>query len=304
MDELTLDKQKYVSSKRAAHITGYAKDYVGQLCREGRVQARLVGRNWYVLESSIMEHRFGPEEGSVATETPAHAPERAWEPAVYVSETLQMVPDLAQKAVPQADFITETPSLSVSEVPAEIEPEAQSMDSTPAAENPAVLADMQSAWQEWFQNHSPEKTLPDASDMLLEVPEAIEAEEPVAMDEGQAIHIERISAPVYREAASDYESEEVSVPVTRSVIRPQRAAEEFPRRATREAVLSGRITSRRPTRTQGSGASIWRAVFLSIAGLSIVVAIIGSGFADRFFTGNSGVAPVTNFLGGVSGVEK
>src|SRR5271155_2795244 len=59
MDEITLDDKTYVSSKRAAQITGYAKDYVGQLCREGRVEARLVGRNWYVLESSIRAHRFG-----------------------------------------------------------------------------------------------------------------------------------------------------------------------------------------------------------------------------------------------------
>ena len=62
MDELTFDDQIYLSSKRAAQITGYAKDYVGQLCREGRVVARLIGRNWYVLESSIREHRFGPAE--------------------------------------------------------------------------------------------------------------------------------------------------------------------------------------------------------------------------------------------------
>ncbi len=42
MNELTLDGKTYVSSRRAAEITGYAKDYVGQLCREGHVEARLV----------------------------------------------------------------------------------------------------------------------------------------------------------------------------------------------------------------------------------------------------------------------
>ncbi len=64
MDELTLDGKKYLSSKGAAKITGYAKDYVGQLCREGRVTARLVGRSWYVLEDSIRAHRFGGEKTS------------------------------------------------------------------------------------------------------------------------------------------------------------------------------------------------------------------------------------------------
>ncbi len=59
MDELVIDEKKYISSKRAAKVTGYAKDYVGQLCREGRVPARLVGRGWYVLESALQDHRFG-----------------------------------------------------------------------------------------------------------------------------------------------------------------------------------------------------------------------------------------------------
>ena len=62
MDELLIEDKKYVSSKRAAKMTGYAKDYIGQLCREGRVPARLVGRSWYVLESAIADHRFGDEK--------------------------------------------------------------------------------------------------------------------------------------------------------------------------------------------------------------------------------------------------
>ena len=62
MDELVIGDKKYISSKRAAEVTGYAKDYIGQLCREGRVEARLVGRSWYVLDSAIQEHRFGQVE--------------------------------------------------------------------------------------------------------------------------------------------------------------------------------------------------------------------------------------------------
>ncbi len=59
MDEILIEEKKYISSKRAAKLTGYAKDYIGQLCREGRVPARLVGRSWYVLEAAIQDHRFG-----------------------------------------------------------------------------------------------------------------------------------------------------------------------------------------------------------------------------------------------------
>src|ERR1700761_490911 len=87
MNELTLDGKIYVSSKRAAEMTGYAKDYVGQLCREGRVAARLVGRNWYVLEESIREHRFGPQEAPTPTNVAvldSNAAENTdWEPSRY-----------------------------------------------------------------------------------------------------------------------------------------------------------------------------------------------------------------------------
>lgn len=61
MDEILIGEKRYVSSKQAAKVTGYAKDYIGQLCREGRVPARLVGRSWYVLESAIHDHRFGKQ---------------------------------------------------------------------------------------------------------------------------------------------------------------------------------------------------------------------------------------------------
>jgi hypothetical protein len=96
MDELTLDDKKYISSKQAAKITGYAKDYVGQLCREGRVQARLVGRSWYVLESSIKDHRFGTDtvgaksNDSQPRASVAHQPHklyRAWESELKDVET-------------------------------------------------------------------------------------------------------------------------------------------------------------------------------------------------------------------------
>ncbi len=69
MDEILIEDKKYVSSKRAAKITGYAKDYIGQLCREGRVPARLIGRSWYVLETAIQDHRFGSTEKQTISST-------------------------------------------------------------------------------------------------------------------------------------------------------------------------------------------------------------------------------------------
>ncbi|HEY4502337.1 MAG TPA: hypothetical protein VJH21_00705 [Candidatus Paceibacterota bacterium] len=57
MEELVFEKKKYVSSRRAARISGYTKDYIGQLCRAGALPAKMVGRNWYIDEDALKEHR-------------------------------------------------------------------------------------------------------------------------------------------------------------------------------------------------------------------------------------------------------
>lgn len=56
-DTLEFSGKKYISSKRAAASFGYTKDYVGQLARAGKIDARLVGRSWYVAEESISAHK-------------------------------------------------------------------------------------------------------------------------------------------------------------------------------------------------------------------------------------------------------
>jgi len=105
MDEILIGEKKYVSSKRAAKVTGYAKDYVGQLCREGRVPARLVGRSWYVLESAIHDHRFGTQEiesenvvrwASSPTETikESRIPMSTWESPRYEASQAEILPSV------------------------------------------------------------------------------------------------------------------------------------------------------------------------------------------------------------------
>lgn len=91
MDEILIEEKKYVSSKRAAKMTGYAKDYIGQLCREGRVPARLVGRSWYVLETAIQDHRFGAPDG---TALPAPTPPSTWESPRYEASSDELLPSI------------------------------------------------------------------------------------------------------------------------------------------------------------------------------------------------------------------
>lgn len=100
MDEIIIDEKKYISSKRAAKVTGYAKDYIGQLCREGRVQAQLVGRSWYVLESAIRDHRFGDNKTESETKPESISIDSTlklqstWESPRYEAATAEILPSI------------------------------------------------------------------------------------------------------------------------------------------------------------------------------------------------------------------
>src|SRR3989338_693226 len=56
-DEITIDGEQYISSRRASELTKYAQDYVGQLARGGQVRAKRVGGLWYVAKKSLDEHK-------------------------------------------------------------------------------------------------------------------------------------------------------------------------------------------------------------------------------------------------------
>lgn len=60
-DELLLHGKQFVSSKRAAALTGYAQDYVGQLARSGIVTAERVGGLWYVAMDSLTAYKQNAE---------------------------------------------------------------------------------------------------------------------------------------------------------------------------------------------------------------------------------------------------
>ncbi|MDE1975505.1 MAG: hypothetical protein KGI49_03295 [Patescibacteria group bacterium] len=60
-DSLNIDGKIYISSRRAAEISKYSNDYVGQLCRAGKVAARMMGRTWFVDQASILAHKKNAE---------------------------------------------------------------------------------------------------------------------------------------------------------------------------------------------------------------------------------------------------
>ncbi len=57
METLVLDGKEFVKASKAADDLGYTADYVGQLCRAGKVSAHLVGRTWYVNVTELGTHR-------------------------------------------------------------------------------------------------------------------------------------------------------------------------------------------------------------------------------------------------------
>lgn len=52
-----LDGIEYVKASVVAEDFKYTSDYIGQLCRNKKVDARLVGRTWFVNPLSITEHK-------------------------------------------------------------------------------------------------------------------------------------------------------------------------------------------------------------------------------------------------------
>jgi len=57
MDTISVKGKSFVKSTDIARELGYTTDYVGQLCRGEKVEAKLVGRSWYVNPDSIKEHK-------------------------------------------------------------------------------------------------------------------------------------------------------------------------------------------------------------------------------------------------------
>src|SRR3989344_6322413 len=55
--DLILNGKKYISSRRASALVDYTSDYVGQLCRGGKIRSTLIGKTWYVDEESILAYK-------------------------------------------------------------------------------------------------------------------------------------------------------------------------------------------------------------------------------------------------------
>lgn len=292
MDEITIGDKIYVSSKRAAKITGYAKDYIGQLCREGRVEAKLVGRNWYVLEAAIKDHRFGKEEV-----LPVKAVEEL-QTAPRSTETWQKPQYEALEAVP-------IPELSLQEKV--VEPLGS-----------RAVADMQSAWREWFQDkqqmalpdgddHFKDEYLPVIQEDTTENEQAAEETDQVSTEE---VQISRIYEPEEPREVDNSAEEEQEEPVTlhRSYA-ARESGETVP--ATNVPVVDlsepKKVAKPRARRKSESNAAVLRAVFIVLALAAGLVSLVGTGYAENLLSGTSvnlgAQRQIIDFLSGASTID-
>jgi hypothetical protein len=241
MDEILIEEKKYISSKRAAKVTGYAKDYIGQLCREGRVSARLVGRNWYVLESAIQDHRFGQQE---------------IEPEFRVSAPSEHVEEV-QSSVPEPLATWESPRYEASSI------EALPTLHTDANEQGEGPQHLQDSWKEWFERVA--DTAPAIADVILEKPE--EKEEEI-----------EVNIPIRAIHHSQYQ------PPPEELL-PNALAQEAPYHRTETKHVDEHeegIPKQEANRIGTKMIAAIQVVGVSFAVLAASLAIIGSGYLDKY----------------------
>ena len=275
MDELIIGEKTYISSKRAAKITGYAKDYIGQLCREGRVEARLVGRNWYVLETSITEHRFGvaEKENEIA---PVEAKavgsiDAAWSKPTYKTESPVQIPPLMQK---DSEIVSSR----------------------------RVVSEMQTAWQEWFNTQAPRpETLIEEGDEVFDGSML-----PVLTNTEEEVSITRIEAATEADNVTHEPHVEEVVHIQPISVYEERRAmpTEIMDLSTRLAAAAETVSVQPSVKERTGSSLVLKTLLLGIAFISVCVTLVGTGLlqdlTDTSYDKDSAQGRALEFLGGKS----
>lgn len=122
---VSFDGKDYISANRAAKLTGYNQDYIGQLARGNQILSRQVGKRWYVDRESLLQHKAekdallaavqvesvglakpedlqAPVEESVPAETPVEDDVTHFS---YVKEEISLVPEFeTEEPEPMPEF--------------------------------------------------------------------------------------------------------------------------------------------------------------------------------------------------------
>ena len=273
MDEIIIDQKKYVSSKRAAELTGYAKDYVGQLCREGRVPARLVGRSWYVLESAIQDHRFGT--GRDSSPEVKEEPQKKHEEASVLPPTWESphYEAVHEDSLPQINRLRVTSTQTIEAISGESDQDA--------------VARMRESWKQWFAT-TPNDTV---SETVEEQPEEVAPtkEENALPPEPEEITVPEVEQPVSVAIHAIHHPE-----LARDAVRDLPAEQVVDDRRYAQAPMA-EAEHRKPRTFRAIKALIYFIVFCTL-----IVGVAGSGFMDKIIISKEQVG----FLAGISVYNK
>lgn len=110
-DTVILEGKTYISAKRAAKIINYAQDYIGQLCRGGKLDCKMIGRSWFVTEESLLAHRENTIDG-VETKINKVDDKPALEVKKVIEETIK-APVVSPIQAPVSSFKYETEKKSM-----------------------------------------------------------------------------------------------------------------------------------------------------------------------------------------------
>lgn len=94
MESVVFDGKEFVKASVLAEKFRYTQDYLGQLCRGKKVDARLVGRAWYINLDSLNSHRTARYKVAPKTETV-----EVRKPSNHYLSRIDVEPVLKQKTV-------------------------------------------------------------------------------------------------------------------------------------------------------------------------------------------------------------
>ncbi len=123
MDELIINQTKYISSKRASQESGYARDYIGQLIRQGKLEAKRMGRAWYVSEVSLMKLTSPTTAAAASTinrfpvvaSTVEYAMPKTWSEIRYMPDDRDLFPVSDSRVAVRAPEMTNVSNASHTE---------------------------------------------------------------------------------------------------------------------------------------------------------------------------------------------
>jgi len=103
LSPITVGGKDYISAVRASERGGYTSDYIGQLCRAGRIPGKLIGKTWFIDYDALVEHKKNRRIRKSTNKTFTHIPLNKG--AInYESEVLPLFPVLTKKIDPPTNL--------------------------------------------------------------------------------------------------------------------------------------------------------------------------------------------------------